>query len=155
MHASYDDITSRIGEEPTWFDENAVPRYCAFEPGRSASIHVREVALAEITCQECQRRFLVALSAVNFAEATIADAIRNKTLHYGDPPRHDGDPSDPRRCAAGATMNSEPRRVLEYWSRYDQRYAEGDRVTDFTNYIKWTRDPSLEIDIQPDWVKIR
>src|SRR5215831_15129111 len=119
MHASYDDITSRIGIAPIWFDEHAVPRYCAFEPARSASIHIGEIALAEITCQECQRRFRVAFSVVNCREQTIAEAIQNKTLHYGDPPRHGGDPADRYACGAGASMNSEPRRVLEYWRRFD------------------------------------
>jgi hypothetical protein len=120
MHASYDDIISRISTEPIWFDEHAVPRYCVFEPRRSASIHIGEIALAEITCQECKRRFRVAFSVVNFRERTIAEAIQNKTLHYGDPPRHDGDPTTSHACLAGASMNSEPRWVLEYWRRHDQ-----------------------------------
>ena len=80
MHASYDDITSRIGTAPIWFDEHAVPRYCAFEPKRSASIHIGEIALAEVTCQGCQRKFCVAFSAVNFREQTIAEAIRSGAL---------------------------------------------------------------------------
>ncbi len=87
MHASYDDIMDRISMAPLWFDEHAVPRYCEFEPKCSAGIHIGEIALAEITCQACQRRFRVAFSAVNFREQTIAEAIRNRTLHYGDPPR--------------------------------------------------------------------
>lgn len=153
MHASYDDIISRISTEPIWFDEHAVPRYCAFEPKRSANIHIGEIALAEITCQECKRRFRVAFSIVNFREQTIAEAIQNKTLHYGDPPRHDGS-MDPHRCGAGASMNSEPRRVLEYWRRHDQRYVEGNRITN-TAYFEWVRDPSLEIDIQPEWVEVK
>jgi hypothetical protein len=147
MHASYDDILSRISTPPVWFDEHAVPRYCAFEPARSASIHIGEIALAEISCQACGRRFRVALSAVNFPKQPIAEAIRNKTLHYGDPPRHDAE-----QCHAGATMNSEPLRVLEYWRRFDRRYVEGTRVTNMA-YFDWVRDPSLEIDIQ--WVKSR
>ncbi|WP_316185410.1 MULTISPECIES: hypothetical protein [unclassified Bradyrhizobium] len=154
MHASYDDITSRIAIAPIWFDEHAVPRYCAFEPRRSASIYIGEIALAEITCQECQRKFRVALSPVNFCDGTIAEAIRRRKLHYGDPPRHDGNPNDPHACAAGASMNSEPRRVIEYWYRYDRRFVEGNRITN-TAYFEWVRDPSLEIDIQPDWVEVR
>jgi hypothetical protein len=155
MHASYDDIISRISTPPIWFDEHAVPRYCVFEPERSVSIHIGEIALAEITCQECQRLFRVAFSVVNFRKQTIAEAIRSKTLRYGDPPRHDGDPADPHRCSAGATMNSEPRRVLEYWHRHDPRYVEGDRIINDKAYFKWLRDPSLETDIQPKWVKVR
>ena len=154
MHASYDDIMSRISTAPIWFDEHAVPRYCAFGPYRSANIHIGEIALAEITCQECQRRFQVAFSAVNFSEQTVAEAIRNKTLHYGDPPRHDGDPADRHACSAGASMNSEPRRVLEYWRRHDKRYVKDKLITD-NAYFTWVRDPSLEIDIRPAWVEVR
>jgi hypothetical protein len=146
MHASYDDVISRISTAPIWFDEHAVPRYCAFEPRRSASIYIGEIALAEITCQVCQRKFHVALSPVNFRDGTIAEAIRSRTLHYGDPPRHDD------ACAGGASMNSEPRRVIEYWHRNDPRFVEGNRITNLA-YHEWVREPSLEIDIQPDWVQ--
>jgi len=155
MHASYDDIISRIGTAPIWFDEHAVPRYCAFEPGRSASIYIGEIALAEITCQECQRRFRVALSAVNFREQTIAEAIRSRNLHYGDPPRHASDGADSCACLSGDSMNSQPRRVLEYWRRRDLRYVEGDRITNIKAYFSWVRDPSLEIDIQPEWGEVQ
>lgn len=41
MHASYSDITDRLGE-PQWWDENAVPRYCEFEPARVANIYWRD-----------------------------------------------------------------------------------------------------------------
>ncbi|WP_456618937.1 MULTISPECIES: hypothetical protein [unclassified Bradyrhizobium] len=154
MHTSYDDIISRISTPPIWFDEHAVPRYCAFEPARSANIHIGEIALVEITCQSCKRKFHVALSAVNFREGTIAQAIRSKTLHYGDPPRHDGDPDDLNACRAGASMNSEPRRVIEYWYRHDPRFVKGTRVINM-DYFKWARDPSLEVDIQRDRINQR
>ncbi len=51
-------------------------------------------------------------------------------------------------------MNSEPRRVLEYWRRHDKRYVDGNRIVDMA-YFGWVRDPSLEIDIQPEWVEDR
>ncbi len=155
MHASYDDIICRISTPPIWFDEHAVPRYCTFEPARSASIHIAEIALAEIACQACQRRFHVDISIVNFQKQTIADAIRGKTLHYGDPPRHDSDAANCSGCLSGASMNSEPRRVLEYWHRHDQRYVEGYQVANSEAYDEWGRDPSLEIDIQWEWVRVR
>jgi hypothetical protein len=154
MHASYEDITSRIPTEPLWFDEYAVPRYCDFSPARSASIHIGEIALAEITCQECRKKFHVALSDINF-RGGIAEAIRNRTLDYGDPPRHDGSPNDPRACTAGASMNSEPRRVIEYWHRHDRRHVDSNRKITNLAYFEWVRDPLLEIDIQPDWVERR
>ena len=105
-------------------------RYRAIVPlnlgGRLASIHIGEIALIEITCQECQRRFRVALLVMNVPEQTIFKAIQRKTLHYGDTPRHDShDAADSDECIAGASMNSEPRHVLEYWRRHDRRYVEG------------------------------
>jgi hypothetical protein len=99
--------------------------------------------------------FFVAFSVINFREQTIAEAIRSKTLHYGDPPRHDGS-----SCLAGATMNSEPRRVLEYWHRNDPKYVGTKNgmknvVLDHKAWSTWTRDASLEVDIQPNWVTLR
>ncbi len=152
MHASYHDITSRIPTPPLWFDEHAVPRYCEFTPSRSASIHIGEIALAEITCQACRRKFRVAFSDVNI-RGSIADAIRSKTLHFGDPPRHD-DPDDPQSCEDGGSMNSEPLRVIEYWKRHDPKYTRqeegiGEVVADMA-WFEWVRDPSLEIGIERD-----
>jgi len=44
MHASYDDILSRINTPPICFEEHAVPRYCAFEPVRCRpGIHIGEI----------------------------------------------------------------------------------------------------------------
>ncbi|HZO44733.1 MAG TPA: hypothetical protein VFB68_02515 [Xanthobacteraceae bacterium] len=141
MHTDYDDIRSRIGEPPQWFDENAVPRYCTFHPSRLASIYAKEGVLAEITCQGCGEGFLVAFSELNIwqlliaskdrPERTLAELIRSKELHYGDPPNIGC-------CRGGESMNSEPRRVIEYWRREVPR--------------TWQRDSSLEIDIQPPWV---
>ena len=61
---------------------------------------------------------------------------------------------DSHRCFAGAAMNSEPRRVPEYWHRRDRRYVEGTQIINGKAYHKWIRDPSLEIDIQPEWVRV-
>jgi hypothetical protein len=145
VHAHYDDIISRIDIEPIWFDEHAVPRYCEFAPERSASIYVSEVALAEITCQGCGRLFRVAFSRVNVQSGTVAEAIRTKTLHYGDPPNVEC-------CITGASMNSQPRRVIEYWHRHHQEHTRDNRVTDVFAFNKWVRDHSLEVSlgIDPD-----
>lgn len=137
MYRRYRDILSRIAEEPAWFDEHAVPRYGEFAPDKIANIYADEAALAEVTCQCCRHVFRVAFSQDNNRPAevpseTIAEAIRARTLHFGDPPNF--------CCDVGASMNSEPRRVVEYWRRHDSTYT-------------WRRDSSFEVDIRPDWVE--
>jgi hypothetical protein len=150
MHTSYADILRRISEEPQWFDEHAVPRYCKFEPGRCADIHCSEAVLAAITCQACGKNYKVAFSLGEWGAKQrngrrLRDDVIEKKLHYGDPPF--------ACCHVGATMNSEPRQVLEYWHCHDQQYVTGNLITDSNAYFKWSRDRSLEIDIQPDWVQ--
>lgn len=61
------------------------------------------------------------------------------TLHYGDPP-------NTGCCLSGASMNSEPRRILEYWSTNDPRHVSNDVVVDVAEYFKWNRKPILEGD---------
>lgn len=136
MHQRYDDILDRIGEAPQWFDENAVPRFKAFAPDACADIYACEAVLALITCQDCGHPFKVAFSHSRLRQAlrndrSLAEDIREKTLHFGDPPNIGC-------CAAGPTMNSEPRRVLEYWYQDDR--------------FQWSRAAELEVDIQPSWV---
>lgn len=138
MKCNYSDILSRIPDKPSWFDECAVPRFVDFHPSRSSDIYARECALVEIGCQNCQTRFRVAFarSAVDDLKShrlgmkprTLADSIREKTIHYGDPP-------NVRCCPAGPTMNSDPLRVIEFWHK--------SRATDY----EWERDTSLEIDV--------
>jgi hypothetical protein len=151
MYRRYDDILSRIAEEPTWFDEHAVPRYCEFAPDQIANIYATEAALAEVSCQGCQRVYRVAFSDQDFPAGTIADRIRSRTLRFGDPPNACDD-----SCMSGASMTSESRKVIEYWKRHDPKYTRHDEthggriVTDVDAYWKWVRDPALEIDISPD-----
>lgn len=141
MHQAYDDIRSRIAEAPAWWDEVGVPRYGAFSPRALADIYAEEAALAEVTCQGCGRAFAVAFSLNPYERfaardgRTLADLIRARELHYGDPP-------NVGCCPAGPTMNSEPRRVLEYWRR------DGERLG-----LDWIRDPTLEVGIEPAWVR--
>jgi hypothetical protein len=140
MHRHYTDIISRIAEPPLWFDENAVPRFEPFSPDLIADIYADEACLLQIACQACGRAFDVCISwgLRDRAEAhvakrrveTLADLIRRGAVHYGDPPNVEC-------CPAGPTMNSEPRRVLQYWKRSD------------SDMFAWSRDAALEIDI-PD-----
>lgn len=137
MNLNYRDILSRIAEPPQWFDESAVPRFVAFSPSEVADIYADEVVLAEIACQSCARAFHVAFSSSPQSRMRAKDVrrlseeIKDHNLHYGDPPNVDC-------CAAGPTMNSEPKRVLEYWMREN---------------FEWVRKPVFEVDIEPEWVK--
>jgi len=139
MTPEYSDIRSRIAEEPTWYDDNGVPRYGKFHPKNAPSIYANEVALVEIGCQGCDQTWLVSftLDSMDMVRAqlmgnepmTLAHSIREGHLHYGDPPSH------VETDHAGSTMNCIDWRVIEYWRRYDS---------------EWERDPSLEINL-PDW----
>jgi hypothetical protein len=135
MHHHYEDIRDRISDPPVWYDENAVPRYCNFAPSEVADIYAAEVALVEIACQNCEKPFLVAFSRSiswrimiisgirGMTVRDIADLIRDKSLHYGDPPNFGC-------CAAGPAMNCNDIRVVEYWRR---------------KHMDWERDHLLEI----------
>ena len=143
MNEAYEDIRDLIGQEPQWWDEHAVPRFCAFDPSRCADIYADEAALVEIRCQGCERSFHVAFtnSPVRKVECngidgpSLADEIRRKTLHYGAPP-------NVGCCAAGPTMSSVPVRVIGYWQRSFER-----------SRFQWEPDPDLVADIVPDWAK--
>jgi hypothetical protein len=135
MHEAYEDITSQLGE-PGWYDECAVPRYCPFSPSRLADVYADECVLLEIACQECGRRFRVAMSEsachramCDLGDLTLRKGIEDGWLHYGDPPHHQGD-GNGAPCYAGATMNCDDLAVLEYWCRDGRR--------------EWTRIRGLE-----------
>jgi hypothetical protein len=129
----YRDIISRIDDDPSWFDEAGVPRYCEFEPRACANIYAREVALVEIACQACGKRFKVSFSRNAVTRildgSYLAELIERKELHYGDPP-------NVGCCPAGPTMNSIPLRVLEY------HHA--------TNAGRWKRDQEYEVELDGD-----
>lgn len=58
MFPEYDDITSRIEEEPTWYTIEGFPRYGKFEP-RQCNIYSRYSILMKIECQSCGKEFLI------------------------------------------------------------------------------------------------
>lgn len=134
MFNDYTDITKRIAAPPKWWDENGVPRYAEFDPQRLANIYAREAALVEVACQACGRRFEVAFSHPCLERTSdkiglLAENIRDGELHYGDPPNYGN-------CQSGASMNCFDLRVLQYWSRDNQKF-------------EWVRDSRLEIGL-PD-----
>ena len=134
MFHDYSDITDRIAEPPKWWDEHGVPRYGEFSPYGVASIYAGEVALVEIACQACADHFNVAFSSQGGSGPTeegrsLTENIQSGEIHYGDPP-------DYGNCREGASMTCFDLRVLQYWSRMNEKR-------------EWVRDSRLEISL-PD-----
>jgi hypothetical protein len=135
MNNSYSEIIEAMGP-PKWWNEHAAPRYCDFSPSEAASIYADEVVLALIECQGCGAAFRVCFSQTKFdirgSARSLASYIADGDLHYGDPPNIGC-------CPAGPTMNSIPRRVLEFWTRLRTPLAE------------WERRPQLEVALSRGW----
>lgn len=141
MNPSYEDITSRIDEPPAWWQEGGVPRWGMFTPAQASSIYATELVLMEIECQTCETRFRVAMCHDLMAnEPSIAQRIIAGTLHYGDPPNGGHDET----CGSGASMNSVPKQILEYWSTHDPRYTKDGQVVDTEKYFSWKRNALFE-----------
>ena len=128
MNREYRDLLALTPHKPSFFQEGGVPRWGAFTPGESNGVYASEVAIVEIACQGCDTRFHVLMESKRH-EASLAQAIMEKSLHYGDPP-------NVGCCPAGPTMNSEPVSVVEYWRRNSEIHWTHDR---------WSRDTSKEI----------
>jgi hypothetical protein len=125
MHHHYDDIRSRIADEPKWFDESGVPRYCDFSPDETANIYADQIALVLIACQSCGKQFRVCMVSdmmrLVYERPSLWEQIKDGSLHYGDPP-------NVRCCPAGPTMNCIDIRVLEAWQK---QQAEPSRVPEY------------------------
>ena len=153
MHAGYEDIIDATdGKVPLWWDQNGVPRFRAHHPDLAPDIYAEEVLLLRVACQRCLHEQLVQMTwghndaiqrrigeewlalrqgiAIDSDKAvrTLADSVRDGTLHYGDPPYHDDDRGE--FCHAGCTMGVWDLRVEEFWAH------EGSG---------WKREPALEV----------
>lgn len=130
MNHHYEDIRSRISEEPRWWDEHAVPRYCDFKPTEVADIHADEAVLIVIACQSCGHRFKVALTSSRWSRLDLTTKrSRPKLSEYPVGEVGWGDPPNIDCCGAGPTMTSDTVGVLEFWELQD---------------FEWTRRPDLE-----------
>lgn len=142
MNNDYSDIRDQLGP-PIWWDEHAVPRYCEFSPRETANIYAHEVCLLVIQCQSCGYEFKVAMSQnaygwnelIRAAMPTLAEQIEHDTIHYGDPP-------NAGCCPSGATMNSIPIRVLQFWQRM---------TIPPSRLPEWVSVPGLERSLRPSW----
>ena len=124
MFACYRDIMTKLGP-PSWFDENAVPRYCEFHPHYLANIYADEAALLHVGCQVCEMPFIVAVSG---HYPTVKSGIADHTIDYGDPPNVN---------CVNASISSVTLQVLQYWHR-----PQG----------QWERHPKHEVVIHSDWM---
>ena len=120
VNARFDDITSRIEEEPQWWDSNGTPRYGKFKPDACPCIYSDTVVLLRISCQYCGEEFLVEMHRIY-----IDDNFVPKKLHYGDPPAHG---------CVGDTMNCNDIEVVKV---YDRKYPG-----------KWKRERNFEGSMQ-------
>lgn len=137
MWCAYRDIIARCGP-PLWWDEHAVPRYVEFQPHECSDIYAQACCLMLIQCQGCEAEFKVCISEGPYDKMrngfSLEQLVQKEVIHFGDPPNTDC-------CPAGATMNSEPVRILEFWDRTEEHALHGEYV----------RRPELELTLAPDW----
>lgn len=160
MHPSYSDITSRIEEEPSWWDSNGVPRYGPFEP-EALGVYDDAAVLVLIGCQACERQFLIGIGSSGSSryethlllqaftgtksqgESPNADewlAHISESFHYGDPPRHG---------CVGDTMNCIDLELLQAW-----RQRRG--FKEWVDKGRWERVSRYERHYDlPDWADER
>lgn len=107
MYRRYADILSRIPEPPVWFDEHAVPRWCAPIASNAANVYARWCCFFIVACQECGHKFLVCNTGdIMEMEEPSYDRI---TL-WGDPPNIGC-------CSAGPTMTADFVKVVSFSTR--------------------------------------
>lgn len=177
MFPRYDDVTSRITEDPIWYTIEGYPRYGEFKYAE-CSIYAYYSILMLIECQDCGKEFHIGqdFDHMNLFEFLIIDDENQKELWVQ--PRYSifaksvkdkdgkaivrktsledlvknwgfGDP--PNHGCVGDTMGSIERKSIQVWDvRYGKKVEEG--------LIKAmgvpTRIPELEgLDLTPEWAK--
>lgn len=112
MKPRYSDILERVPDEPVWWTQHGVPRFCRFEPNRGSDVYATWAVLLRIECQYCSKEFDVELVWGSFTPSRPEVSIRSWRenprykwfpFRYGDPPSHN---------CTGDTMSSVPLRVL-------------------------------------------
>lgn len=130
MKPEYNDILSRIEENPLWYDQNGCPRYDKFHPNM-CDIYCKEAVLLLISCQNCGKEFKVGIYDNRLKPIFFSERVaKGENLHYGDPP-------DIGCCPAGPTMSSNTKQILEFWKQ---------------DKFNWIRVPELEKTFEEkDW----
>lgn len=119
MKGSFKDITKRIKQKPSWWDENGTPRYGKFDPMLVPDIYAKQVLLIKIGCQSCRRKFLVEMSWSPYDVIYYTHPGGPFTLeripHYGDPPIHG---------CVGDTENCTDLKIVEFWENNEKHEWE-------------------------------
>lgn len=155
MKLKYNDLRSRISEEPKWYTREGYPRYCFFKP-QETGVYVQSALLVRIACQDCRQEFLVGegfdrynfdalitynmLQKVSGIKTELTEEqiegsrldIRKiaRSYYFGDPPAHG---------CVGDTMSCDELEIVEAWERDTEKSFE------------WVSIPELIGKIQNSW----
>lgn len=140
MHPEYEDVTSRIKESPTFYMMDGYPRYGDFHP-KMLGIYDQYALLVEIACQDCFKKFNVAMGWSDYTYIFRRAQPRSlkeiaENFHYGDPPRHG---------CVGDTMNCIDLQVLEAWEQAPLTTNKGEGLS-WTD--RWHRVPECEVQLE-------
>jgi hypothetical protein len=109
MYRRYEEIREKLGE-PLWHDDQGVPRYIEFHPSL-CGVYDTHVALLNIACQSCGKRFLVAASYNAFIgfriQLSLPTSDEAGSFGFGDAPYHGG--------CAGETMTTDTMEIVQFW----------------------------------------
>lgn len=174
MHPAYSDITSRIDEEPMWYDEHGCPRYGEFHP-MALGVYDQYAVLGEVECQACGVRLFIGQGYTQFnhelgfyiyrvgqvLDLDIDALVSKKKLAaafswtledilegwgWGDPPRHD---------CVGDAMSCIVVGIRQVWTRRPDPPAVNGIIPKGSN-MDWRQVPELAREFpRPDWARPR
>jgi hypothetical protein len=141
MYIRYDDIISRVVDDPLWWS-NGIPRYDPFQPS-AVSVYCHQVALVHTECQICRQRFDVAIEPPGRLSDLRDVFAWQGRLDADDPPCHD----HRGEGCPGRSMSSFEMEVLEFWDR-----VPWDKERKIESH--WKRDSGMERPLaEADWDK--
>lgn len=114
MKPYYNDIISRIKEEPKWYDMNGTPRYSDISPSNCSDIYADDVAFIKIECAVCKRVFIVEIHSRSYDSVRVS----SEGISYGDPPAHSLYYND---CSSGDVQASNVIDIIGLWRKDHKR----------------------------------